>query len=72
MREQITNGNLILRRYRLEFAPLLYDAAVENEVSCRAAARAGAVFEATLRKGLVIGGQLHDAALFSFVRSDFG
>lgn len=46
-------------------------AAVENIPSQRAAEKAGATREGVLRQRLVIGGRIHDAALFSFVREDF-
>lgn len=46
-------------------------AAVENIPSQKAAEKAGARREGALRKRLVIGGRIHDAALFSFVREDF-
>jgi len=46
-------------------------AAVENIPSRNAAEKAGAHYEGVLRKRLVIGGRIHDAALFSFIREDF-
>jgi RimJ/RimL family protein N-acetyltransferase len=46
-------------------------AAVENEPSQKAALKAGAMREGVLRKRLLIGGEMHDAVLFSFVRKDF-
>ena len=46
-------------------------AAVENIASRKAAEKAGALREGILRKRLIIGGRIHDAALFSFVREDF-
>jgi RimJ/RimL family protein N-acetyltransferase len=46
-------------------------AAVENLPSRKTAEKAGAHHEGILRKRLVIGGRIHDAALFSFVREDF-
>lgn len=46
-------------------------AAVENVPSCKAAEKAGATREGILRKRLIIGGRVHDAAMFSFVREDF-
>ncbi|MCY7347626.1 MAG: GNAT family N-acetyltransferase [Pyrinomonadaceae bacterium] len=46
-------------------------AAVENIPSQKAAEKAGATREGILRKRLIIGGRIHDAALFSFVREDF-
>jgi ribosomal-protein-serine acetyltransferase len=46
-------------------------AAVENIPSCKAAEKAGAMREGILRKRLMIGGRIHDAVLFSFVREDF-
>jgi ribosomal-protein-serine acetyltransferase len=46
-------------------------AAVENIPSRKAAEKAGAHYEGVLRKRLVIGGRIHDAALFSFIREDF-
>ena len=45
--------------------------AIENITSQKAAARAGAIREGILRKRLIIGGRIHDAILFSFVREDF-
>lgn len=47
-------------------------AAIENIPSRKAAEKAGATREGILRKRLIIGGRIHDAALFSFVREDFG
>lgn len=46
-------------------------AAFENIPSQKAAEKAGATREGILRKRLVIGGRLHDAVVFSFVREDF-
>lgn len=46
-------------------------AAVENEASQKVAIKAGATREGVLRKRLLIGGRVHDAAVFSFVREDF-
>lgn len=46
--------------------------AVENVPSRKAAEKAGATREGVLRKRLIIGGGIHDAAMFSFVREDFG
>ena len=43
---------------------------VENEPSRRVAERAGAVFEGTLRRRLLLHDRFHDAHLFSLVRSD--
>ena len=45
--------------------------AVENIPSQKAAEKSGAVREGILRNRLVIGGRIHDAVLFSFVREDF-
>jgi len=45
-------------------------AAIENAASRRAAEKAGANFEGVSRNRLLIGGRVHDAALFSLVRSD--
>lgn len=45
--------------------------AVENIPSQKAAEKAGATREGILRKRLIIGGRIHDAVLFSFVREDF-
>ena len=45
--------------------------AVENIPSQKAAEKSGAVREGVLRSRLVIGGRIHDAVLFSFVREDF-
>ncbi len=45
--------------------------AVENLPSQKTAEKAGAVREGVLRKRLVIGGEIHDAVIFSFVREDF-
>jgi ribosomal-protein-serine acetyltransferase len=45
--------------------------AIENIPSQKTAEKAGAVREGVLRKRLVIGGRLHDAVMFSFVREDF-
>lgn len=45
--------------------------AVENIPSQKAAAKAGATREGVLRKRLVIGGRIHDAVMFSFIREDF-
>jgi len=46
-------------------------AAVENVASRKAAEKAGALCEGILRSRLIIGGRIHDAALFSFIREDF-
>ncbi len=46
-------------------------AAIENIPSQKAAEKAGAAREGILRKRLIIGGRVHDAAMFSFVRDDF-
>lgn len=46
-------------------------AAVENIPSQKAAEKAGAQREGVLRKRLSIGGRIHDAVIFSFVREDF-
>ena len=46
-------------------------AAVENIASQKAAEKAGARREGILRKRLIIGGGVHDAVIFSFVREDF-
>lgn len=46
-------------------------AALENIPSQKAALKAGAAREAVLRKRLIIGGRIHDAVIFSFVREDF-
>jgi len=46
-------------------------AAIENIPSRKAAEKSGATREGVLRKRLVIGGRIHDAAIFSFVREDF-
>ena len=46
-------------------------AAIENIPSQKAAEKSGALCEGVLRKRLMIGGRIHDAALFSFVREDF-
>lgn len=46
-------------------------AAIENIPSHKTAEKAGATREGVLRKRLVIGGRLHDAVIFSFVRDDF-
>jgi ribosomal-protein-serine acetyltransferase len=46
-------------------------AAVGNHASQRAAEKAGALREAVLRKRLRLGGQPHDAVLYSFVAEDF-
>jgi ribosomal-protein-serine acetyltransferase len=45
--------------------------AVENVPSQKAAEKSGATREGILRKRLVIGGRIHDAVMFSFVREDF-
>ena len=45
--------------------------AVENIPSQKAAEKAGATREGILRKRLMIGGRIHDAVLFSFVRKIF-
>jgi ribosomal-protein-serine acetyltransferase len=46
-------------------------AATENISSRKTAEKAGARPEGILRKRLIIGGRIHDAALFSFIREDF-
>lgn len=46
-------------------------AAFENIASQKVAEKAGAMREGILRKRLVIGGRIHDAVMFSFVREDF-
>lgn len=45
--------------------------AIENIPSRKAAEKSGAKREGILRKRLVIGGEIHDAAMFSFIREDF-
>ena len=45
--------------------------ALENIPSQKAAEKSGATREGVLRKRLVIGGRVHDAVMFSFVREDF-
>lgn len=45
--------------------------AVENIPSQKAAEKSGATREGILRKRLIIGGRIHDAVMFSFVREDF-
>jgi ribosomal-protein-serine acetyltransferase len=45
--------------------------ALENIPSQKAAEKSGATREGILRKRLVIGGRVHDAVMFSFVREDF-
>lgn len=46
-------------------------AALENIASQKAAEKSGATREGVLRKRLNIGGRIHDAVMFSFVREDF-
>ena len=46
-------------------------AAIENIPSQRTAEKSGATREGILRKRLIIGDRIHDAALFSFIREDF-
>ncbi len=46
-------------------------AALENIPSQKVAEKAGAQREGVLRKRLIIGGRIHDAVMFSFVREDF-
>ncbi len=46
-------------------------AAIENIPSQKTAAKSGATREGTLRQLLNIGGRIHDAAMFSFIREDF-
>ena len=46
--------------------------AIENVPSQKAAEKSGATREGILRKRLVIGGRVHDAVMFSFIREDFG
>ncbi len=45
--------------------------AIENIPSRKAAEKSGATHEGILRKRLIIGGRIHDAAMFSFIRKDF-
>ncbi|MDQ2747599.1 MAG: GNAT family N-acetyltransferase [Acidobacteriota bacterium] len=45
--------------------------AIENIPSQKAAEKSGAAHEGVLRKRLIIGDRIHDAAMFSFVREDF-
>lgn len=45
--------------------------AVENAASLKTAEKAGALREGVLRNRLAIGGRVHDAAMFSFIRADF-
>lgn len=45
--------------------------AIENIASQKTAEKSGATREGVLRKRLIIGGTIHDAVLFSFVREDF-
>ena len=42
-----------------------------NVASQRVAQKAGATFEGTLRRRILLGGEPHDAALYSFVAADF-
>lgn len=46
-------------------------AAIENTASQKVAEKAGATREGVLRNRLLIGGRIHDAAMFSFIREDF-
>ena len=46
-------------------------AALENTASQKTAEKAGARREGVLRKRLIIGGRIHDAVMFSFIREDF-
>lgn len=59
-----------LTRLGLERIEILM--AVENEASRRVAERAGATFEGTLRRRLLLHGRFHDAHLYSLVREDLG
>ena len=45
--------------------------AIENIPSQKTAEKSGATREGVLRKRLIVGGRIHDAALFSFIREDF-
>jgi len=45
--------------------------AVENAASQKAAKKSGAEYEGILRNRLLIGGRVHDAAMFSFIPEDF-
>jgi RimJ/RimL family protein N-acetyltransferase len=45
--------------------------AKENIQSQKAAEKSGATREGVLRKRLIIGGRIHDAVMFSFIREDF-
>ena len=45
--------------------------AIENIPSQKAAEKSGATREGILRKRLIIGNNIHDAVIFSFVREDF-
>lgn len=45
--------------------------ALENIPSQKAAEKSGAMREGILRKRLIIGGRVHDAVMFSFIREDF-
>lgn len=45
--------------------------AIENTASQKVAEKAGATREGVLRNRLLIGGRIHDAVMFSFIREDF-
>lgn len=47
-------------------------AAVENEASIKVAEKSGAHREGILRQRMTVREKVHDAVMFSFIRSDFG
>jgi RimJ/RimL family protein N-acetyltransferase len=55
----------------LEISRIEILAAVGNVPSQKAAEKAGATREGILRKRLAIGGEIHDAVIYSFVKEDF-
>jgi len=70
-----SEGTQILAKSAFEDSPINRIeilTAIENIPSQKAAEKSGATREGILRKRLVIGGRLHDAVMFSFIREDFG
>ncbi len=60
MRTEIYGDKIILKAYEESLIP-----------SQKAAGKSGAMREGILRKCLMIGGRVHDVALFFLVREDF-
>ena len=67
-----TRAVRVIRDWAFEHTDLLrleIVVALGNEASQRAAAKAGAIKEGVLRNRLLLHGAIHDAAIFSFIRT---